>query len=106
MAGKVLIALLEEGHENGEISDETHETIGEVLAHLERSEYHQERTQSKHEGKNATTDKQLAICRVALPALASATAAYNQDDFIGVVRYLKVAIETDGTRPKKSRRKK
>lgn len=105
IAGKVLIALLTEGAEAGEVSDETHEVIGETLAHLERTEYHQLRTQEKHEGKNTSTDKQIAICRVAMPALASATAAYNTDDFIGVVRYVKLAIETDGTVPKARRKR-
>lgn len=105
-AGKVLIELLNEGSINGEISDEAHEVIGETLVHLQKSEYHQLRTQEKHEGKNASTDKQIAICRVALPALEEAVHAYNSDDFTTCAVKVKQAIETDGTVPKRRRRKR
>lgn len=103
IVGRVLLELLNEGHYHGEISDQAHEVIGETLAHLRTAEQYQLKAQEKYEGNNASTDKQIAICRVAMPALASATAAYNTDDFIGVVRYVKLAIETDGTVPKPKR---
>lgn len=108
VAGQVVIELLNEGSINGEISDEAHAVIGETLAHLQKSEYHQLRTQEKHEGKNTSTDKQIAICRVALPALEAAMHAYNSDDFQECVIQVKLAIETDGTVPKvkRARRRK
>lgn len=107
-AGKVVIELLNEGSLNGEISDQAHEAIGETLAHLQKQEYHQLRAQEKFEGKNASTDKQIAICRVALPALEQAMHAYNSDDFTNCALQIKLAIETDGTPPKvrKPQRKK
>ncbi|QKY80350.1 hypothetical protein SEA_MERCEDES_50 [Microbacterium phage Mercedes] len=106
IAGKVVIELLNEGHVNGEISDQAHEVLGETLGHLQKQEYHQLRAQEKFEGKNASTDKQIAICRVALPALEKAVAAYNSDDFMECVTQVKTAIETDGTPPKVPRRKR
>ncbi len=108
MTGKVLVELLNEGSINGEISDQAHEVIGETLAGMRLAEYHQLRTQEKHEGKNPSTDKQVAICRVALPALKAAVHAYNSDDFQACVTQVKLAIETDGTVPKvrRTRRKK
>ena len=105
-AGKVLIELLNEGSINGEISDQAHAVLGETLAHLQKAEYHQLRTQEKHEGKNTSTDKQIAICRVALPALEAAMHAYNSDDFAKCITGVKLAIETDGTPPKAPRRQR
>lgn len=103
---KLVIALVQEGHENGEISDETHRVLGDTLSHLQRQEHYQLGTQEKYEGKNASTDKQIAISRVALPALTRALAAYNDDDFHGIVEHLKVAVETDGSAPKVRRKRK
>lgn len=103
IAGRVLIELLNEGSINGEISDQAHAVLGETLAHMQKSEYHQLRTQEKHEGKNTSTDKQIAICRVALPALEAAMHAYNSDDFQECVTQVKLAIETDGTKPRRKR---
>lgn len=103
VAGKVLIELLTEGHTNGEISDQAHEVVGETLGHLQKAEYHQLKAQEKFEGSNASTDKQIAICRVALPALEAALHAYNSDDFMECVIQVKLAIETDGTVPKARR---
>lgn len=100
----MVIELLNEGHTNGEISDQAHRVLGETLAHLQKAEYHQLRAQEKFEGKNASTDKQIAICRVALPALEEAVAAYDSDDFMGCVVKVKLAIETDGTSPKPKRK--
>lgn len=101
--GKVVIALLEEANTVGEISDKTHTVLGETLTHLHRQEHHQLRAQEKYEGNNASTDKQIAICRVALPALDSAVGCHDMDDYVGVIKYLEVAIETDGTPPRQAR---
>lgn len=105
IVGKVVVELLNEGHTHGEISDQAHEVIGETLVHLQKQEYHQLRAQEKFEGKNASTDKQIAICRVALPALEAAVAAYNSDDFMECVVKVKLSIETDGTVPKVRRKR-
>lgn len=103
ITGRVLLELLNEGSVNGEVSDQAHEVIGEALVSLQKSEYHQLRSQEKHEGKNASTDKQIAICRVALPALEEAVHAYNRDDWDTIVSKVKLAIDTDGTVPKPKR---
>lgn len=104
IVGKVIVELLNEGYANGEISDQAHEVLGETLTHLQKQEYHQLRAQEKFEGKNASTDKQIAICRVALPALEAAVHAYNSDDFVKCITEVKLAIETDGTVPKPKRK--
>lgn len=104
-AGAITLALLLECAHSGTIGDEAHIAITNSLHHLQRQEFHQLRAQEKHEGKNASTDKQLAICRVALPALEEAVRAWDNDDFETVIEHVKLAIETDGTRPKKRRRK-
>lgn len=104
MIGRVLIELLNEGHHNGEISDQAHAMIGEALAHLRHAEYHQLKAQEKYEGQNPTTDKQVAICRVALPALEKALEGYNADDFQQCATEIKLAITTDGKRTRRKKR--
>lgn len=106
VAGRVVVELLNEGSINGEISDQAHTVIGETLTHLQKAEYHQLRAQEKHEGKNDSTDKQIAICRVSLPALEAAVRAYEDDDFQGCLTQVKLAVETDGTVPEPKRRRK
>lgn len=99
----MVVALLTEGSAAGEISDESHEALGEALTYLQKQEYHQLRAQEKFEGKNASTDKQIAICRVALPALEAAVAAYNSDDYDTVIVQVNLAVTTDGVAPKPRR---
>lgn len=103
--GKVVIALLTEAQTTGEISDETHETVSATLDHLHRAENTQLRLQSKHAGKNPSTDKQIAICSVALPAIEEAVRAWGRGAATTVVRKLKLAIETDGQPPAPRRKK-
>lgn len=106
MIGQVCIALLHECNETGLIADASHLAVTDALKHLQQAEYWQLKNQERHEGKNATTDDQLAICRVALPALEAAVKAWNQDDFDEVITQLSLAITTDGKPPRKSRRKR
>lgn len=103
--GHTSLALLLECAHSGTIGDEAHLAITDALTHMQREEFHQLRAQEKHEGKNATTDKQIAISREALPALESAVKAWNNDDFELVITHLKRAVETDGTPVKKRGRK-
>lgn len=104
-ACEVTIALLVECHHIGLISDESHLAITDTLKHLQQQEFWQLRNQEKHEGKNASTDTQLAICRVALPALDAAIVAWNADDFEEVIRQLTLAASTNGKAPEKTSRK-
>ena len=104
--GKVCVALLEEGHANEEIHDSSHVALVEAVKHLLSQEFWQLKTQSKHEGKNASTDAQLAICRLALPALELAVAALETDDYAAAMTHIKFAVETDGTVPTKKKGKK
>lgn len=101
MLVRVILELLNEGHYHEEISDQAHEVLGEALAHLQKQEYHQLKAQGVHEGKNASTDQQIKICKVALPALEEAVAAYNTDDFTAVATQLNVALTTDGSPEKR-----
>lgn len=108
LVGRVLVELLNEGSINGEISDEAHTVIGEALVSLQKSESYQLRSQEKYDGTSPSNTKQVAICRVALPALEAAVHAYNGDDFAECMAQVKIAIETDGTvpKPRRQRRKK
>lgn len=103
--GRVCIALLMECNHNGLIADESHVAISESLVHMQTAEYWQLKNQEKFEGKNVSTDKQLAVCRVALPALEAALKAWNRDDFEETIKQVHLAITTDGTGAKKTRKK-
>lgn len=103
--GNVIIALLSECSESGLISDENHLTATNAIHHLKQEESYQLRAQEKHKGTNASTDKQIAISTVALPALEKAWDAWNQDDFVECISQLTLAIETDGTVPKVRRKR-
>jgi hypothetical protein len=103
--GKMCLALLHECSEIGEISDDSHVALKETLAHLTQQEFWQLKSQSKWEGQNASTDKQLAIARVALPALEEAVKALEKDDFETVITQLELAVNTDGEALKKRLRK-
>lgn len=106
LTARVCVALLEECNQTGLISDESHDVISEAIKVLNTAEYWQIRNQERHEGRNASTDTQLAICRVAAPALEAALAAWNRDDFTEVIKQLTIAITTDGKPPAKPRRRK
>lgn len=97
--GRICVELMKECNESGLISDTSHVALLEAIKHLRSSEHWQLQNQLKHEGKNESTDKQIAICRVALPALESAVSAIEADDFMGVIEHLTLAITTDGTTP-------
>lgn len=105
MMGQVCIALLHECNEIGLIADASHVAVTDALKHMQQAEYWQLKNQERHEGKNASTDTQLAICRVALPALEAALKAWNSDDFAEVIIQLNLAITTDGKRPRRARKK-
>lgn len=108
VSGSLLIALLLECNDSGTISDENHLTATDALKSMQQDERWQLNAQEKHAGKNDSTDKQIAVCNVALPALTEAIDAWNEDDFVTVIEKVKLAIETDGTVPKptRARRKK
>lgn len=108
VSGSLLIALLLECNASGTISDENHQVATKALKSMQQDERWQLNSQEKHAGKNDSTDKQIAICHVALPALTEALDAWEEDDFVLVIQKVKLAIETDGTVPKptRARRKK
>lgn len=106
ISGSLLIALLVECHESGTISDESHLTATTALQTMRRDEQWQLNMQEKHAGSNESTDKQIAICKVALPALEKAVDAWNNDDFDEVIKMVTLAVETDGTPPKATRKRR
>jgi len=103
--GKVVVALLVECNEIGLINDDSHVAVTDAIKSLQQAEFWQLKNQEKHEGKNASTDQQLAVCRIALPALEKAWEAWNADDFAAVITNINLAITTDGAAPKQRRRK-
>lgn len=102
----VCIALLQECNESGLISDASHVALTDTLKSMQAAEFWQLKNQSRHEGKNEPTDKQIAICRVALPALEAAVAALAEDDFMEVLMQLTIAITTDGSEQRSRKPKK
>lgn len=104
--GQLLIQLVIECSEsNRGMSDETHLLATTALHSLQTAEYWQLKNQERHEGRNASTDAQLSVCRVALPALEEAVKAWNSDDFDAVIAQLTLAITTDGSVPREKRKK-
>lgn len=101
---KVCIALLHECSEIGLISDGSHVALTDALKALQTAEYWQLKNQEKHEGKNDPTDKQIAISRIALPALEAANLALAKDNFDEVLKQLTIAVDTDGTQPKRTKK--
>lgn len=105
MTAHVCIALLKECNEIGLIGDDSHVALTDALKGLVQAEYWQLKNQEKHAGKNDSTDKQIAISKVALPALEEAVAALAEDDFVTVLLQLTIAVTTDGTLPRKRGKK-
>jgi len=76
-----------------------------ALQVMKQEEYWSLRNQSKHAGKNPSTDVQIAISEVALPALEAAVQSISEDDYNGVLDHLNLAVTTDGTKRKKNIKK-
>lgn len=89
--------LIKECLEIGEITETSHATLTEAIKSMTSAEFWQLKNQERHAGKNAATDKQIAICRVALPALEEAGKALAAGDMRKVIRKLDLARTTDGT---------
>ena len=102
-AGNICIALLREVQGTGEISEQSHVALVTAIRTIQNSEYWQIKNQERHEGKNSSTDTQLAIARVAHPALEAALKAVEDDDYAEVLHQLEIAVSTDGTKPKRRR---
>lgn len=88
------------------MADTSHEALVDAVKAMQQAEYWSLRNQAKHEGKNESTDKQLAISRVALPALEEAVKALEADDYAAVIAALELAITTDGSPAAKPKRKR
>lgn len=95
-AAKVCIELIKECSEIGEMSETSHGVLAETLKVLQAQEYWQLKNQERHEGKNDPTDKQIAISRVALPALEAAAKALDAEDYNEVLTQLELAVSTEG----------
>lgn len=89
----------------GEMSESAHEVLTDAIKHLQAQEFWQTKNQERHAGNNPSTDKQLAICRIALPALELAAEALVQEDYSMVIDQLTLAITTDGSALEKSSKK-
>lgn len=99
----VCIELIKECLEIGEMAETSHAALSEAVKHLTSSEFWQLKNQERHAGKNAATDKQIAICKVALPALEQASEALKAGDMRKVIRKLNTAMTTDGQKPKRGK---
>ncbi|QFG04726.1 hypothetical protein SEA_CHICKENKING_57 [Microbacterium phage ChickenKing] len=104
-AGQVCIELLKECATWGEMSEASYEAISVALQTMQKAEYWSLRNQSKYAGQNESTDKQIAISAVALPALERAVEAHKAEDYDKVIDELTLAITTDGTKPKTKKKR-
>ena len=92
---QVCIELIRECAEIGEMSEASHTALGNALQQMVAGEYWSLRNMSKHEGKNESTDQQIAIAKVALPALEGAVQALAEEDYDKVLRLLRRAVKED-----------
>lgn len=99
VTARVIIELLKECSMIGEMQQASYDMIREALESMRVAEYYQHKRQLKYAGKNESTDTQIRICEVALPALERAEKALEQDDFDKVITLLEKAINADGTKP-------
>lgn len=103
---RVCIELIKECSDIGEMSDASHKALADALKQMQSQEFWQLKNQERHEGKNEPTDRQIAISRVALPALEAAVKALAEDDYNEVLDQLTLAVTTEGEAPKKRSRKR
>ncbi len=103
---QVCIELIKECHAVGEMADASHKALEAAIKGMKAAEFWGLKGMSKHEGANDSTDKQIAISRVALPALEAAAEALNEEDYASVITQLEIAVTTDGTVPKRGKTRK
>lgn len=99
---RLCIELIKECAEIGEMREASHEALVEAVKLLRASEYWGLHNSLKHEGENPATDKNIAVSRVALPALDAATVALEEGDYNDVIDQLTLVVTTDGGTPEKS----
>lgn len=87
------------------MSEASHVALTAAVKHLQFQEYWQIKNQEKHAGSNPSTDKQISISRVALPALELAVEALVNEDYNTVLDQLVLASTTDGEVAKKTSKK-
>lgn len=102
---QLCIELMKECNEWGEISDSSYEALVASVKSMKSAEWWSLKQQMPHEGKNTSTDDQIAISRVALPALEAALEALEKEDFNMAIDQLTLAVTTDGTVPQKRSKK-
>lgn len=105
LTARICVELIQESAEVGEMSERAHQALSEAIKHLQAQEFWQLKNQERHAGSNPSTDKQLAICRIALPALELAAEALVQEDYSTVIDQLTLAMNTDGAELEKSSKK-
>ena len=101
---RICIELIKECAEIGEMRDASHEALVEALKTMQAAEYWSLRNQAKHEGSNDSTDAQIAVSRVALPALEDAVRYVQEEDYNAVIDSLELAITTKGAPARTSRK--
>lgn len=102
---RICIELMKECSDIGEIQDASHKALEEALKVMQAAEYWSLRNQTKHEGSNDSTDAQIAVSRVALPALEDAVRYLQEEDYNAVIDSLSLAITTQGAPARKTSRK-
>jgi hypothetical protein len=96
---QLCIELMKECNTWGEISQASYDALVASVTAMKNAEYWSLRRQEPHAGKNESTDKQIAVSRVALPALEAALEALKTDDFNMAIEQLTLAVTTEGEAP-------
>lgn len=104
---QVCVELIKECAAVGEMSEASHVALADALKTMQAGEYWSLRNMSKHAGRNESTDAQIAVSEVALPAIEEAVVALEAEDYNTVIDLLSLAITTEGKKTsKKGLRKK
>ncbi|AUX83210.1 hypothetical protein SEA_REDFIELD_60 [Microbacterium phage Redfield] len=75
----VVLYMLDEGVDGFE--ERTHQSLSRVINHVRTDEYHKLQNMRKHEGKNASTDKQIELSVHCLMLLDEALQAHEDTDY-------------------------
>ncbi|URC17918.1 hypothetical protein SEA_ENDOR_62 [Microbacterium phage Endor] len=78
-----------------DVYERTHDALRVAIHAVRTDEYHKLQNMRKHEGKNASTDKQIQLSIHCLFELDAAVQCHEDLDYIGLKRHIEAAAVTD-----------
>ncbi|QDF16024.1 hypothetical protein H3N89_gp59 [Microbacterium phage MonChoix] len=78
-----------------DVYERTHDALRVAIHSVRTDEYHKLQNMRKHEGKNASTDKQIELSIHCLFELDAAVQCHEDLDYIGLKRHLERASLTE-----------